>query len=147
MLRWNRLIVPVAGLAMVLGFAQARSRAADPVPAAEGKANVTVTVVDGDGKPVVGANVSLVVATGKKKAELADPATTAPTTPPERPVPVATGTTDDTGKAVLSKVPDGKYRVRARMKKAGSGTETVTIEDGKDATVSVTLKPRTPKTK
>jgi hypothetical protein len=149
MLRMNKWIVPVAGLALVLGFAQAQSRAEDPAPApaaaADAKASVTVTVVDAEGKAVSGATVTLTAAAGhKKKSEATDP-TTQPATH-EKPTVVATGTTGDDGKAILAHVPDGRYHANARMKGAGRGTELVTVADGKDATVSITLKPRPAKT-
>jgi protocatechuate 3,4-dioxygenase beta subunit len=149
MLRWMKWVVPVAGMAMVFGFNAYQVRADDTVPPAStqpaAKATVTVNVVDGDGKPVSGAMVSIVAAqTGGKKKNQADP-NTPPPAQGNRPTPIATGTTDAEGKAVLAGIPDGKYTVRARAKAAGMGRENVTVVDQKDASVTVTLKPRQPK--
>jgi hypothetical protein len=136
----SKLIIPVAGLSLVLGMGVV-SRADDMTPPATtmpaGKASIVVTVVDGDGKAVDGATVTYKISTGKKggAAKLADdPAVT--------PVPVKT---DADGKATLKDVPDGTYSVSARLKGTGNGKSKVVIADGKDATVTITLKPKAAK--
>ncbi len=152
MLRMQKWVAPVAGLALLIGFAQTQSRAADPAPAA--KASITVTVVDSDGKPAAGANVTLYAATEHKKrggkqapaAPAAADGTTKTKPAREKPESIATGTTDAEGKAVLTGIPDGKYRVNARIKHGGAGHESVTVADGKDVSVSVTLKAKPAKT-
>lgn len=148
MLRNFKRIVPVTGMAVLLGLAAAVTRGADagPTTAPAGKASLVVTAVDADGKPVVGAKVSLFASTGakhKKAAALtADPPTTAPAGGDGKPKldPLATGTTDADGKATLTGLADGTYTVRGRLKSVGNGHADVTIADGKDAAVSLTLK-------
>jgi hypothetical protein len=135
----SRLILPVAGLSLVLGLGVV-SRADDMTPPAttmpSAKASIVVTVVDGDGKAVDGATVTYKVFAGKKgTTKLADdPAVT--------PVPVKT---DADGKATLKDVPDGTYSVSAKLKGTGNGKSRVVIADGKNATVTITLKPKAAK--
>jgi flagellar hook assembly protein FlgD len=144
MFRSMKWIAPVAGLALVLGFNQL-SKAADEAPTA-GKATVNVTVQDKDGKGVEGVRVRLVVAEAPKTEAGAQPkaAGDAPAAG-KKPKPVAQGTTDASGKAVLANVPDGEYTVMASLKGGGAGKEMVKVEGGKDVSVTVTLKDRKPK--
>jgi len=154
MVRMMKWIAPVAGLALVLGFNQL-SNAADGAPAT-GKATVNVTVVDKDGKGVENVRVRLVEVPKKTDTAAAEPkaAGDAPTEPPkETPTPkkgkgakaIAEGTTDKDGKVALANVPDGDFTVMAAIKGGAAGKETVKVEGGKDATVTVTLKDRKPK--
>ena len=116
----------LAGLPLVsLTPARAQDAAATSQPA--GKATITVTVVDSDQKPVAKARVRL---TAGKSAEGGKPAV------------IANGRTDDDGKATLSGIADGEYVVSANLKASGAGREKVTISNGADATVSITLKVR-----
>ncbi len=150
MLRWKTLIAPVAALALVVAFNQTQLRA-DDAATPTGKATVTVTVVDSAGKPVAGATVSIFPskAKGKKKGGATPDAgaTSQPTdgAKPARPTPLVTGETGADGTVALAKVPDGDFRVTARLKGSGNGQATVTVADDKDQTVSVTLKPRAAK--
>lgn len=143
----------VAALALAIGAAAAVR--AEPTTAPAGKASVVVSVVDQDGKPVVGATVNLTAGTAKHKkagkAKAAEPtAAEVPATQPAagdgekpaKPVPLATATTDADGKATLAGVADGAYTVQARLKKVGTVRVSVTVADGKDAAVTVTLKPK-----
>ena len=145
----RKLIVPVATLALLTAGLTA-TRAADPMapttaPAA--KAKVTVKVVDTDGKAVDGATVDLTVPGGRKRKNAAAP-TTAPTAAAADPAPakrakvtpIQTTTTDADGGATLADVPDGSYVVAARLKGSGNGRERVTVADGQDASVTVTIK-------
>jgi hypothetical protein len=93
-----------------------------------GKASITVTVLDQDKKPVPKTRVRLMSAK--------------PADGDARPTPVATGRTDDDGKATLTGIADGDYMVNAGSRAAGTGREKITISNGADASVSVTLKPR-----
>jgi hypothetical protein len=133
-------VTPMAALVLMAGVG-ARALADDAAaPKANGKATVTVTVVDGDGKPVSGAEVSLLPAPTKKPKEAASSQPDA--APRARPTPLETGTTAADGTFALTKVPSGDFVVAARVKGVGQGREKVTITDDKDTTVSVTLKPR-----
>ncbi len=143
MLRWTKWVAPMAALVLMAGIQTAQTRADDTAaPTPNGKATVTVTVVDSSGKAVAGATVSIFAAPAKK--------TEAPTSQPAdgtrtRPTPMETGTTGTDGTFALTKIPDGKFMVTARLKGSGNGRATVTISDDKDEPVSVTLKPRAPK--
>jgi Carboxypeptidase regulatory-like domain len=144
MFRWMKWIAPVAGLALLVGYA-AQSRADDPAvtPAPAGKATITVTVVDKDGKPVDGAMVALLPP--KAKGQKGGAAPTAGGNKQNKPQPIATANTDKDGKAVLTGIANGNYMVNARLKGTGQGNEKVSVVDDKDATVTVTLKPHQPK--
>jgi hypothetical protein len=161
----SRWTIPAAALALLAGLSAAS--AADPTTAPTGKALITVKVVDDGGKPVSGARVSLFLAPVKKAAPTAAfgthvqpmaaddtmPPTTPPTTPPSdsgtgggkgakkaRPKALQSAVTDADGQATFKDVADGTYTIRANLKGGGRGTQTVTIADGQDATVSITLK-------
>jgi hypothetical protein len=141
MLRWTKWVTPMAALVLMAGFQAGQARAEDPAtPTANGKATVTVTVVDADGKPVPDATVGISAAPQKKpKGDTTQPVTDQPRA---RPTPLVTGTTGADGTCALAKVPDGEYTVMARSKTAGVGRSKVTIADDKDEAVSLTLKPR-----
>ncbi|HSV16426.1 MAG TPA: carboxypeptidase-like regulatory domain-containing protein [Tepidisphaeraceae bacterium] len=145
MFRSMKWIAPVAGLALFLGFNQV-TKAADEAPAA-GKATVTVTVQDKDGKGVEGVRVRLVSATPPKTEGGAEAkaAGDGGKKGGGKMASVAQGTTDASGKAVLANVPDGEYTVMASLKGGGAGRETVKVEGGKDVAVTVTLKDKKPK--
>ena len=75
----------------------------------------------------------------------ADPATPAtPATPAkpkrERVAPLQTATSDADGAVTFKDVADGTYVVQARLKAAGNGRERVVVTDGKDVSVTVTIK-------
>lgn len=147
MLRWTKWITPAMGLALLIGFHQAQLRA-DDTAAPAGKATVTVTVVDAAGKPVSGATVGIYPKAAKKhKTAAGGGATTQPAdgAKPARPQPITSGQTGADGTVALDKIPDGDFVVRARVKGVGNGNAPVTIADDKDASVSVTLKPRAAK--
>ena len=117
----------LAGVPMIsISPARAQDAAATSQPA--GKATITVTVTDSDQKPVAKARVRLMP--GK------------PAEDGSRPQPIATGRTDEDGKATLSGIADGDYVVAASSKTAGAGREKVTVSNGADATVSITVKER-----
>jgi hypothetical protein len=146
MLRWTKWITPAMGLALLIGFHQAQLRA-DDAAAPVGKATVTVTVVDAAGKAVSGATVGIYPKGAKKQKTDGGGATTQPAdgAKPARPQPLTSGETGADGTVALEKIPDGNFVVRARVKGVGNGNAPVTIADDKDASVSVTLKPRAPK--
>ena len=159
---WNlgrRWIVPVAGLALLAGLGQTAARAAGDGAAPAGKAKISVKVVDGDGKAVEGATVNLMPPRARKaapadptpaaKMAAVDPTTKPSDTPPAdppakpaRPKPLQTAKSDADGAATFTDVADGSYVVQARIKGGGMGREKVTIDEGKDVSVTVTLKPR-----
>jgi hypothetical protein len=137
-------LAPIAAFCVLAAFSFVTTRADDTAPdggvTATDTGNLTVTVNDDAGKPVTGARVSVLA---KKPLET-------PTTQPQAKggknkngkngKAVAQGTTDDQGTVTLSGIPAGDYRVAARLKGGGRGTENVTIEAGKTATVTITLK-------
>ena len=144
MFRSMKWIAPVAGLALFLGFNQA-TKAADEAPAA-GKATVTVTVQDKDGKGVEGVHVRIVSATPPKTEGGAEAKAAGEGGKKGNKAPaVAQGTTDASGKAVLANVPDGEYTVMASIKGGPAGKEALKVEGGKDASVTVTLHDKKPK--
>jgi hypothetical protein len=138
----SKFILPVAGLTLVLGFGGA-SRADDSTtatppastqPAAKG--TIVVTVVDADGKPVDGVTVSYKPYVKKVKGAPKTPVDSAGTTA------LATVTTDTNGKATIPAVADGDFTVQAKLKKTGTGRGKVTVADGKETDVTITLKPK-----
>jgi hypothetical protein len=139
MKRWTKWVVPVASLALVFSLYAANSRADDAATVTpNGKAKVTVTVVDAAGKPVAGATVGIIVPHNKKEQGAA-------TTQPEgaikkRPTPIESGVSSADGTFDLTKIPDGDFVVTARLSGTGNGREKITVTDGKDQTVTVTLK-------
>jgi hypothetical protein len=142
MLRWTKWVAPMAALVLMAGIQTAQTRADDAAtPALTGKATVTVTVVDSDGKAVAGATVMIMPATPKKAKGAAPTSQPADATKP-RPTPMETGTTGTDGTFALTKIPDGDFTVSARLKGTGAGRAKVTIADDKDEAVSVTLKAR-----
>ena len=146
MLRWTKWLTPAMGLALLIGFHQAQSRADDPA-APVGKATVTVSVVDATGKAVSGATVGIYPKGVRKQKTDGGGATTQPAdgAKPARPQPITSGETGADGTVALAKIPDGDFVVRAYVKGVGNGRAPVTISDDKDASVSVTLKPRAAK--
>jgi hypothetical protein len=141
MLRWKNLIAPITAFALLVGFHQAQLRADDTATPAAGKATVTVTVVDANGKAVPGATVSIFVKAAKKSKNAA--ATSQPSDgTAAKPKPLQTGKTGADGTFALSTIPNGDFTVRVRIKGGGTGTANVTIADDKDEAVSVTLKPK-----
>jgi 5-hydroxyisourate hydrolase-like protein (transthyretin family) len=145
MLRWTKLIAPVAGLALLIGFHQAQLRADDAVKPTTAKATVTVTVVDSSGKPVAGATVGIYPKAAKKQKAAATSQPADGTDKPARPQPLVSGETAADGTFALTPIPNGDFTVRARLKGSGNGNAVVTIADDKDEAVSVTLKPRAAK--
>ncbi len=129
-------------MALLVGLQQAKVWADNTAPA--GKATVTVTVVDADGKAVSGAKVAIYPK--QNKHQKVSPANAGPSTQPtadgkkSKPEPIAEGESGADGTIALTGVPDGDYNVQARLKGAGGGRAAVVVADGKDATVSVTLK-------
>jgi Carboxypeptidase regulatory-like domain len=142
MLRWTKWVAPMAALVLMAGIQTAQTRA-DDAATPTGKATVTVTVVDGSGKAVAGATVSISLAAPKKTAAPTSQPTDGTAKP--RPTPIETGTTGTDGTFALTKIPDGDFTVSARLKGAGNGRAKVTIADDKDEAVSVTLKARAAK--
>jgi hypothetical protein len=145
MLRWTKWVAPVAVLVMMSGIKTAQSKADDTAPttppALTGKATITVTVLDPDGKPVADAKVSLLPPRARHhKAATTEPDATPPT--PKKQPPLQSGITGADGTFALTNVPNGDFIVQARLKGTGNGTAKVTVADDKDQTVSVTLKAR-----
>jgi hypothetical protein len=141
----------MAGLALLMGLHQAQLRADDAVKA-EGKATVTVTVVDSSGKAVADAKVDIYAKVAKKHkngdaaSEKDAGATSQPTeATPKKAEPVASGETGADGTVELTKVPNGSFTIRARVKGAGTGNAKLLVEDDKDQSVTVTLKAKAEK--
>jgi len=141
MYKW---IAPIAAVSLLIGLQMTAARAQDAATTAPaGKATVSVTVLDSDSKPVSGAKVTLMPPRARKKKAAADAGAAADPTPAPTPAgPTASGVTDSDGKVSFPGIADGRYQVQVRSKTAGAGRAAVTIADGQDQTVSVTLKPR-----
>jgi hypothetical protein len=102
-----------------------------------------VTVVDAVGKAVSGATVGIYPKAAKQhKAAATDAGATTQPTAKVRPEALVTGETGADGTVALTAVPDGDFNVQARVKGVSNGRAALTVADGKDATVSVTLKPK-----
>src|SRR5580692_11677764 len=139
MYKW---MTPIAAVALLIGFQMTAARAQDAATTAPaGKATVSVTVLDSDNNPVSGAKVTLMPPKAKKsKKAPADGAAADPAAAPTPAPSTASGATDADGKVSFPGIADGKYQVQVRSKTAGAGRASVTIADGQDQSVSVTLK-------
>ena len=159
MFRALKWATPVVAFGLLLSLAGAGVRAAD---AGSGdKGTVSGTVTDKDGKAVANCPVRLFhpmergagkhgggdadkssdkkgdnqsAAADRKATQLADKPAKG-----DKPVPVATGTTDSDGKFTLNDVPVGDYVVIANLKGTGSAREKVTVKSGETATVELKL--------
>jgi protocatechuate 3,4-dioxygenase beta subunit len=147
MLKWA---TPVVAFGLLLSLAATRSLAADDASAAGDKGTVTGTVTDKDGKPVPNCQVRLFhpMERGAKKTgkgHKADNQSARADRKAEtlakgqRPVPVASATTDDDGKFTLKDVPAGNYVVLANLRGTGNAREKVTVKAGETAEVTLKL--------
>ena len=57
----------------------------------------------------------------------------------EKPIPVASGTTDNDGKFTLKDVPVGKYTILAQQRAVGRATEDIEIKSGEETKVELKL--------
>jgi hypothetical protein len=126
----------VLGLAVVMAMAFASAARAADNGTVEGK------VLGKDGAGVSGAKVRLMKASdvqgGKKeKAPAAAPAAG------EKPKPVAEAESGSDGAFSMKDVPAGDYVLQTNVKGQGMAREKVTVEAGKTASVTLTLKERT----
>lgn len=140
MLRIMKWVAPMVGLSMLIGLPQL-ARAADGTVAA--KATVHVTVLDQDGKAVENVRVRLVLDTGansRADSKLAAPGKKAKAPAKGKVKRAVDAATDKDGKLNLANVPDGQYTIMAVLKGGGRGMSSVNVEDGNDASVTVTLK-------
>ncbi len=143
-MKWMSALV---ALALMVCFSGSPLRAEDAPKAAAG--SVSGTVVDKDGKPVANITVNLhvaVAAKGKAKLEIGDRvlgkkkgdkgAKGAEAVPA-----VATATTGADGAFSMPNVPVGDYVAEAGSAKdpAGHGRATVSVKEGANATVTITL--------
>jgi hypothetical protein len=136
----------VVAFGLLLSLAGALARAED---AKKETGTVAGTVKDKDGKAVSGCTVSLFHpmnrkdSAGKTSTGLAEkgekPAKG------EKPVAVATATTDSDGKFAMADVPAGDYMCVARQKGVGNAREKVTVKAGETATVDLKLEYKAPK--
>lgn len=153
---------PVAAAGILLGFSIISAHAED-APAKAGKGTISGVVMNADNKPTAGASVRLIVPPeggrhnrkdgkdGKDGKTLAADARS-----PEQlakkdraagdkggrkmPAAVAEATTDAEGKFTMTDVPAGDYVILAMIRGAGRAHEKVKVEDGKTASVTLTLK-------
>ena len=142
MFRIMKWIAPITAITLLFALSQLPARAAKTSEA--GKATITVTVVDKDGKPVEGVKVALVARhKGKSAAEQPNDAnsTDAATKQHSRPTPVAEGATNADGKAVLQNVPDGEYGLLAHSK-TGMARDRITVQNGMDMSAKLKLQAR-----
>src|SRR6478609_5476676 len=115
-MRIAKWMAPVVALGLLVGMT------ATKVMAEDAKGSVSGTVTGADGKAAAGVMVKLNKAHGKGEPKPAAG---------EKPVAVATATTDEHGKFEMKDVPAGDYVAMAGGKKAGgSGREKVTVSSG-----------------
>ncbi|HZZ42016.1 MAG TPA: carboxypeptidase-like regulatory domain-containing protein [Tepidisphaeraceae bacterium] len=127
MVKW---MAPVVAIGLLVGVSA--TRAADD---AAKTGTVSGTVMGTDGKPAENVTVRLM-----KPHVKADPAADKTAAAPEKPVPVATATTDDKGKFEMKDVPVGDYNVAAGSRKVGMAHDKVSVTADAAADVSLTLK-------
>ena len=143
MLRIAKWTSPLLVVGLVMTLLCAKVRAEDK----KDTGTVTGTVVDGDGKAVSGAKIALfhqgehkdAAKTEEKPKEKELAEGDKPAAPKEKSTPVATGTSDDSGKFTLNDVPAGSYRIQANLKGKGKGVEKVEVKAGETADVKITL--------
>jgi hypothetical protein len=133
MRNWMKWLAPMIGFAMLMALPARQSRADDtPAPVT---AKIIVTVLDGSGKPVSGAQVRLL--TRAKPAKTPDDAGQGQARP--KPTSVAQGVTGSDGTVSFPNIAEGHYRVIARAKGVGRGMSRAPVTGSSDVTVSVTL--------
>ena len=120
-MRWTKWVAPMAALVLMAGFAVVNARAADTATA-NGKATVTVTVVDAAGQPVVGASIALQPAPAGKKGAGTQPGAAAggggKKGGGKGATAIANGTTGADGTYALQNIPDGNFVVVGRQFKS-----------------------------
>jgi hypothetical protein len=124
----------VLGLAVVMAMAFASAARAADTGTVEGK------VLGKDGAGVSGAKVHLMKASDVQGHGKKAPAAAAPAG--EKPKPVAEAESGSDGAFSMKDVPAGDYVVAVNVKGQGAAREKVTVEAGKTATVTLTLKER-----
>ncbi len=113
------------------------------------------TVTTSDGKPAAGVNVRVFhpmdksdrkAAKAEAKSDKAEKNAAEGDKPKgekgekmEKPIPVASGTTDNDGKFILKDVPVGKYTVLAQQRAVGRATEDIEIKSGEETKVDLKL--------
>ena len=136
MRNWMKWLAPMIGFAMLMALPARQSRADDtPAPVT---AKVIVTVLDGSGKPVSGAQVRLL--TRAKPAKTPDDTgDSGQGQARPKPTSVAHGVTVSDGTVSFPNIAEGHYGVVARAKGVGRGMARVSVMGSSDVTVSVTL--------
>ena len=137
MSRFIKWAAPMAAFALLLSLAAIGARAED---AKKETGKIEGTVKDKDGKAVNGLTVSLFHPPSKaekKSAKLAEkgekPAKG------EKPVAVASATTDSDGKFTMNDVPAGDYMIVARQKGVGQAREKVSVKAGETTSIDLKL--------
>ena len=136
---------PLLALAVMFSVSTRAAKAAD-----EAKGTVTGTVVGADDKPSSGTLVRLFhpmekgnkAAKSEAKSKSDGAETKAAADKPakgDKPVPVATATTDKDGKFEMKDVPAGKYTIMANVKGVGNDRENIEVKAGESASVSLKL--------
>lgn len=155
-------IAPAVALALIVSFTASRSTA-EEVKKETG--SVAGVVQDVEGKPVSGLDVRLHNQMSKKDKSGATGTTdtekqsapekkSADDQPPQqladkpaktkadKPIPLATATTDGDGKFTLADVPVGDYTLIARQKGVGNARQNVSVKSGEVTRVELKFKPQ-----
>ena len=134
MLKLRHLTLGALALALALSLTATRASADDTK---KDTGSINGTVKGSDDKPVAGALVRLLhpMSHADKKADKASKQAKGA----DKPVPVATATTDNDGKYEMKDVPTGDYVVQCQVKGQGSAHEHVTVKSGDTATVDLKL--------
>ena len=149
-LKW---LSPVMSLALLMGVSGVLH--ADDVPKTA-VGTITGTVVDQDKKPAGNVTVNLWPAQPKKAAgpktaigdrTLGKKGNGEKPAKGDKPVAVATATTAGDGTFTMPNVPVGQYMIDAGSRKdaTGYGKSNVTVAEGANATVTITMAPPKPK--
>jgi hypothetical protein len=135
MSRFIKWAAPVVAFAVLVSLAAIGARAED---AKKDTGKIEGTVKDSEGKAVSGLTVSLFhpmeKAAPKQSAKLAEKGGKG-----EKPVAVASATTDTDGKFTMNDVPAGDYMVIAKQKGQGQARQKVTVKAGETASVDLKL--------
>ena len=158
MFRVMKWATPLLALGLIVSLSAVRASAEESKEKKE-TGSVSGTVTAPDGKPAAGVNVRVFhpMEKGERKAAKGESKPEAKSEKAQtnaaegekpakgdkekmdKPIPVASGTTDNDGKFTLKDVPIGKYTIIAQQRGVGRATEDIEIKTGEEKKVELKL--------